>query len=303
MRRPRSILLTSRGRRFGYIAVTLAESQIMEEPLLAELRDGVLTITMNRPQRLNAFTARMHRLFLDALRDAARDPAVRVILVSGAGRGFCAGYDIAEGGKPADGDAIAAPWEDDPTWNSVEAIAARLREDSEIPYLLHTIPKVTIAMVRGPAAGSGLCLAAACDLRIASDTAIFKTAFSSLGRCGDPGGSYYLSKLIGAARAREFYLLDEKMNAHEALARGLVNRVVPDGELAAEVAALAAKLASGPTAAYGYIKQNINFAETATLPEVLTMEALANARASQTFDAKEAAQAFLEKRSPRFRGY
>ncbi len=272
-------------------------------PLLTTLDDGILTITLNRPHRLNAFTAQMHHLMLEALRNAARDPGVRVIVVAGAGRGFCAGYDVAEGGKPAPGDDIAIKWADDPKWVSVENIAARLREDAEIPYLLHTMPKVTIAAVRGPAAGSGLCLAAACDLRIASDTAIFKTAFSSLGRCGDPGGSYFISKLIGAAKTREFYLLDEKMDAATAKAEGLVNRVVPDAELDGAVAALAAKLAHGPSAAYGYIKQNINLSETATLPEVLVSEALANARASQTHDAKEAVQAFLEKRAPKFQGF
>jgi 2-(1,2-epoxy-1,2-dihydrophenyl)acetyl-CoA isomerase len=275
----------------------------MDSPLLTAHADGVLTITLNRPHRLNAFTAEMHHLMLDALRDAQRDPGVRVILVKGEGRGFCAGYDVAEGGKPAPGDDIAAKWDGDPKWTSVENIAARLREDAEIPYLLHTMPKVTIAAVRGPAAGSGLCLAASCDLRIASDTAVFKTAFSSLGRCGDPGGSYYISKLLGPAKTREFYYLDEKMDAATALAHGLVNRVVTDCELDAAVGSLAAKLAHGPTAAYGYIKQNINFAETATLPEVLTSEALANARASQTHDAKEAVQAFLEKRPAKFQGY
>lgn len=275
----------------------------MDLPLLTTLDDGVLTITLNRPHRLNAFTAQMHHLILDALRDAARDPGVRVIVVAGAGRGFCAGYDVAEGGKPADGDEIAIKWADDPKWMSVENIAARLREDAEIPYLLHTMPKVTIAAVRGPAAGSGLCLAAACDLRIVSDTAIFKTAFSSLGRCGDPGGSYYMSKLIGSSKTREFYLLDEKMDAATAHGVGLVNKVVADAELDSAVAALATKLAHGPSAAYGYIKQNINFAETATLPEVLVSEALANARASQTHDAKEAVQAFLEKRPVKFQGF
>jgi 2-(1,2-epoxy-1,2-dihydrophenyl)acetyl-CoA isomerase len=274
-----------------------------ELPLLTTLNDGVLTITLNRPHRLNAFTAQMHHLMLGALREAQRDPGVRVIVVTGAGRGFCAGYDVAEGGKPAPGDDIAVKWADDPKWLSVETIAARLREDAEIPYLLHTMPKVTIAVVRGPAAGSGLCLAAACDLRIVSDTAIFKTAFSSLGRCGDPGGSYYISKLIGPSRTREFYLLDEKMDAATARELGLVNRVVADAELDGAVAALAGKLAHGPSAAYGYIKQNINFAETATLPEVLSAEALANARASQTHDAKEAVQAFLEKRVPKFEGF
>lgn len=275
----------------------------MDLPLLTTLEDGVLTLTLNRPHRLNAFTAQMHRMMLDSLRNAQRDPGVRVIVVAGSGRGFCAGYDVAEGGKPAEGDEIAIKWDGDPKWVSVENIAARLREDAEIPYLLHTMPKITIAAVRGPAAGSGLCLASACDLRIVSETAVFKTAFSSLGRCGDPGGSYFISKLIGASKTREFYYLDEKMDAATAKEVGLVNRVVADGELDSTVKALARKLAGGPTAAYGYIKQNIHFAETATLPEVMVSEALANARASQTHDAKEAVQAFLEKRPAKFQGF
>jgi 2-(1,2-epoxy-1,2-dihydrophenyl)acetyl-CoA isomerase len=274
-----------------------------DEPLLTSLAGSVLTITFNRPRRLNAFTPTMHHRLLATLREAARDPAVRAIVLTGAGRGFCAGYDIAEGAKPAEGDRIAVEWADRPEWMSVESIAHRLREDAEIPYLLHTMPKVTIAMVRGPAAGSGLCLAAACDLRIASETAVFKTAFSSLGRCGDPGGAYYISKLIGPGRTREFFLLDEKLDAATAREIGLINRLVSDVELEAETQVLAERLASGPTAAYSHIKQNINFAETATLREVLNLEALANARASQTHDAKEAAQAFLEKRKPEFRGY
>lgn len=275
----------------------------MDAPLLEDLKDGVLTLTLNRPDRLNAFTPRMHHLLLDALRNAARDPGVRVIVVAGAGRGFCSGYDF-RGGDPSDPvDPVEAKWAGEPVWNSVENIAARLREDAEIPYLLHTVPKITIAMIRGPAAGSGLCLAAACDLRIASDTAMLKTAFSSLGRCGDPGGSYYISKLVGPSKTRELYLLDDKVDAKTALAIGLVNRVVADADLETETKALAGKLARGPNAAYGYIKKNINFAETATLEEVLTMEAYANARASQTHDAKEAVQAFIEKRAPNFRGY
>ena len=275
----------------------------MSDPLLEELRDGVLTLTLNRPERLNAFTPRMHHLMHTALTNAARDPGVRVVVIAGAGRGFCAGYDF-RGGDPSDPvDPLETKWTDDPVWMSVETIAARLREDAEIPHLLHTIPKVTIASIRGAAAGSGLCLAAACDLRIASESAMLKTAFSSLGRCGDPGGSYYLSKLIGSNKTRELYLLDDKVDAKTALGIGLVNRVVADADLETETKALAAKLARGPSAAYGYIKKNINFAETATLDEVLTLEAYANARASQTHDAKEAVQAFIEKRAPNFRGY
>ncbi|HLG89434.1 MAG TPA: enoyl-CoA hydratase [Alphaproteobacteria bacterium] len=275
----------------------------MDAPILESLTEGVLTLTLNRPDRLNAFTPRMHHLLLDALKRADRDPGVRVVVVTGAGRGFCSGYDF-KGGDSADPvDPIQAKWQDDPAWMSVENIATRLREDAEIPYLLHTMPKVTIAAIRGPAAGSGLCLAAACDLRIAADNASFKTAFANLGRCGDPGGSYYISKLVGPSKTRELYFLDEKLDAATARDIGLVNKVVPEAELESATQALAGKLAKGPTAAYGYMKKNIAFAETATLEQVLTMEAYANARASHTHDAKAAVQAFLEKRPANFRGY
>ena len=271
--------------------------------VLISVEDGLQTITLNRPDTLNAFVPEMHKELRAALEQALDKPEIRAVLLTGAGRGFCSGYDF-KGGDPADPvDPIQAKWQNDPAWMSVENIATRLREDAEIPYLLHTMPKVTIAAVRGPAAGSGLCLAAACDLRIAADNASFKSAFANLGRCGDPGGSYYISKLVGPSKTRELYLLDEKLDAATARDIGLVNRVVPEAELESATQGLAAKLAKGPSAAFGYMKKNIAFAETATLEQVLTMEAYANARASHTHDAKEAVQAFIEKRPANFKGY
>jgi 2-(1,2-epoxy-1,2-dihydrophenyl)acetyl-CoA isomerase len=267
------------------------------------LEDGVLTLTLDRPDRLNALTVGLQRDLHHALQDAARDPGVKVVVLTGAGRGFCAGFDVRDGVEGMNDDPIAARWSGEPVWNELEHVAGRLRHDAEIPYLLHTMPKVTIAMVRGPAAGSGMVLAAACDLRIAGESALFKTAFSSLGRCGDPGGSYLISKLVGPAKARELYLLDEKVGAAEARQIGLVNRVVPDDRLEAETYELARRLAVGPGAAFGYIKRNMNASETMSFEEVLGLESYANARASSTHDAKEAAMAFMEKRAPKFRGY
>jgi len=269
--------------------------------LLITHADGVRTLTLNRPERLNTLTTALTRELHAALLDCARDPGVRAVVLAGSGRGFCAGFDLA--GGDAEPDAIAAQWSDQPIWLEPEQVAARLMEDAQIPILLHRMPKPTIASIRGPAAGSGLVLAAACDLRIASETAVFKTAFASAGRCGDPGGSYLLTQLVGPARARELYLLDEKITAVQALDMGLVTRVVADAELEHETAALAARLAAGPGLAYAGIKRNLNAAETGTLEETIAIEGPTNARASLSHDGKEAGLAFREKRPPDFRGY
>lgn len=263
--------------------------------------DGVRTLTLDRPDRLNslseALVADLHR----ALIDCSRDPGIKAVVITGTGRGFCAGADLS--GWDGVPDPIADRWSEDPIWWEPEQLAARLIEDAQLPILLHRMPKPTIASIRGPAAGGGLLLAAACDLRIASETAIFKTAFASAGRCGDPGGSYLITKLVGPARAREMFLLDEKVGAQRALEIGLVSKVVPDGDLEIETRALAARFARGPGLAYAGIKRNLNAAETGTLEETIALEGPTNARASLSHDGKEAGRAFMEKREPQFRGY
>lgn len=269
--------------------------------LRIEDAEGVRTITLDRPGRLNTLTPSMIAGLHAALVDTARDPGVKALVLTGAGRGFCAGFDLSGGGEPPD--ALAERWADEPIWWEPEQVAARLMEDAQIPILLHRMAKPTIAAVRGPAAGTGLVLAAACDLRVASETAVFKTAFASAGRCGDPGGSYLISRLVGPAQARELYLLDEKVPADRALAIGLVSKVVPDDRLEAEAGALALRFARGPGLAYAGIKRNLNMAETATLEETIAIEGPANARASLSHDGKEAGRAFMEKREPQFRGY
>jgi 2-(1,2-epoxy-1,2-dihydrophenyl)acetyl-CoA isomerase len=262
--------------------------------------EGVRTLTLDRPDRLNTLTPALAKALHIALVDCTRDPGVRAVVLTGAGRGFCAGFDLSGGGET---DPLAEKWSSDPLWWEPEQLAARMMEDAQIPILLHRMPKPTIASIRGPAAGTGLVLAAACDLRIASETAVFKTAFASAGRCGDPGGGYLLTQLVGPARAREMYLLDEKINALNALAMGLVTKLVPDDQLEAETAALAAKFAKGPALAYAGIKRNLNAAETGTLEETIALEGPANARASLSHDGKEAGRAFMEKRAPIFRGH
>jgi 2-(1,2-epoxy-1,2-dihydrophenyl)acetyl-CoA isomerase len=269
--------------------------------LLIEDAGGVRTLTLNRPDKLNTLTPSLVDALLDALRDCVRDPGVKVVVLAGAGRGFCGGFDLSGGGEEPD--EIAKQWSEDPLWWSPDQVANRMMEDAQVPALLHRMPKPTIASVRGPAAGTGLVLAAACDLRIASDTAVFKTAFASAGRCGDPGGSFLLTHLVGPAKARELYLLDEKVPAPDALAMGLVTKVVPDADLEAQTAALAANFASGPALAYAGIKRNLNAALTGTLEDTMALEGPANARASLSHDGKEAGRAFMEKRPPEFRGY
>jgi 2-(1,2-epoxy-1,2-dihydrophenyl)acetyl-CoA isomerase len=269
--------------------------------LRVEDAGGVRTLTLDRPERLNALTPSLVESLAAALRDCNRDPGVRAVVLTGAGRAFCAGFDLS--GDSGKVDPIAERWAGHPIWWEPEQLAARMMDDAQIPLLLHRMPKPTIAAVRGAAAGTGLILAAACDLRIASETAVFKTAFASAGRCGDPGGSYLLTQLVGPARARELYLLDEKIGAAQALTMGLASKVVPDERLESEAAALSARFANGPALAYAGIKRNLNAAETGSLEETMAIEAPTNARASLSHDGKEAGRAFVEKRPPQFRGY
>jgi 2-(1,2-epoxy-1,2-dihydrophenyl)acetyl-CoA isomerase len=262
-------------------------------PVLRSLDQGVLTLTLNRPDSLNALNAPLVIELRAALDAAARDAEVGVVVLRGAGRGFSAGGDLREGATPRwNGDAASAHEE----WRDA------LRGAMECSRLLHQLHKPTIAMVRGPAAGAGLALAAACDLRIASTTAIFTTAFVKVGFSGDFGITYFLTRLVGTAKARELMFLSDKIDATEALRIGLVNRVVPDGELEAQTMAIARQIASGPRIANRYIKQNLNAAEEGRLEQVFDMEATNLTRTRLTQDHAEAAQAFIQKRTPVFTG-
>ncbi len=262
----------------------------MDRALLETLEDGVLTLTMNRPDRLNALNTEMLQRLFDALGRAAADPAIGVVVLTGAGRGFCAGGDVkamAERGASKAG---------------FDERVQDLRRRMEVSRLLHEIPKPTIAMLRGPVAGAGLSLALACDLRIAGETLRLTTAFAKVALSGDFGGSWFLTRLVGPAKARELYLTAPVLGAAEALALGLVNRVVAEDALQAETRALASSLAQGPRVTLGYIKQNMNLAERAGLAEVMDAEALRHIRCTETEDHREAAAAFVEKRPPVFRG-
>ena len=275
----------------------------MSQVLLKELDSGVLRLTMNRPDRLNALTWELMRLLKESLDEASMDPGVRVVVLTGAGTSFCSGGDIRGAEQLDPGDAVSNRWSQDPAWKAYETRVSQILRLSAAAVQLHTMPKPTIAMLRGAAAGAGLCLAAACDFRIAASSAFFTTAFVKAARSGDFGGSYLLPRLVGAAKARELYFLGDRIDAQEALRIGLVGRVVEEPELESETQALALRLAKGPAAAYRYIKRNLNAAETMTLEQVIELEAYNMMRSSHTEDAKELAKAAREGRDPKFLGY
>lgn len=263
----------------------------MSTDLLEQVKDGVAVLTLNRPDRLNAMSRPMLDALLEALPRLAEDAAVGVVVLTGAGRGFCAGGDVK---AMAEGNELGG--------QTMEERAQALRSRMETSRWLHEMPKPTIAMMRGPAAGAGLSLAMACDMRIASDTVKLGTAFARVGYSGDFGGSYYLTQLVGTAKARELYFTADLLDAQQALGLGLVNRVVADARLEEETLALASRLARGPRVAYRYMKRNMNAAETASLKDMLDLEAWNHTRTGMTEDHREAARAFVEKREPQFRG-
>jgi 2-(1,2-epoxy-1,2-dihydrophenyl)acetyl-CoA isomerase len=248
-------------------------------------RDGaVLTITLNRPDVLNAFNAEMHRGLAGALR-VARDAAVRAVVITGAGRGFCVGQDLTEF-REAPGD-----------------IGSRLR-DNYHPNIraIRALEKPVIAAVNGAAAGAGMSLACACDLRLAADSASFVPAFINIGLIPDSGGSYFVTRLLGPARAFEWLASGKKLTAVEAHAWGLVSEVVEGGALSARAGEVAAQLASLPTRGIGMTKRLLDHAVDSSLEDQLEREAQLQAAATQTADFKEGVAAFLEKRPPRFSG-
>jgi 2-(1,2-epoxy-1,2-dihydrophenyl)acetyl-CoA isomerase len=276
---------------------------LTDEKLLIRLdENGVFTVTFNVPDVKNAIDTRTQTRLLTLLHDAGRDPGVRVVVLAGAGNSFCTGADVRSMGAPDPDDPIAQKWAESSLWQDAEARIDRLRHLARASALLHRMGKPTVAMLRGPAAGLGFSLALACDFRIASRTAVLVPAFVRIGMPGDYGGTYFLTRLVGPSRAKEIYMLGDRIDAETAFGLGLLNRLVDDGELETETANFTRRLASGPPIALRYIKENVEAALDGTLDSTLDMEARNMIRARLTEDAKEAMAAFLEKREPRFQG-
>jgi 2-(1,2-epoxy-1,2-dihydrophenyl)acetyl-CoA isomerase len=270
----------------------------MTDQLIETFADGVATLTMNRPEARNALTGEMGAALSSAVRRCAADPAVRVVVLTGAGGAFCAGGDV-KGFAAATSRGAGVGSSQGP---SVEQRVEGLRSGMEIVKVLHEMPKPTLAVLPGAAAGAGLSLALACDLRIAAETAKLTTAFSKVGLAGDYGGSYFLSHLVGGAKARELYFTADVITGAEAAALGIVNKAVPGDQLAEVAGEYARYLAGLPTTAIGYMKRNLNAAEHATLSEILDLEAMHMVRTMMTADHAAAAKAFVEKRAPVFEG-
>jgi len=267
----------------------------MSDHLIETQEAGICTLTMNRPEARNAMSTSMMEKLNEAIPRVAADSSVRVVVLTGAGGAFCAGGDVkgfASGsGGEGQGGAI-----------SLEERVHNLRRGMELSRWLHEMPKPTLAVIPGPAAGAGLSLALACDLRFALDTAKITTAFSKIGASGDYGGSYFLPYLVGAAKARELYFTADIITGEEAFHLGLVNKVAPADTFRAETSAYAAYLAGLPTVALGYMKKNLNLAQSGSLADVFDREAMHMMRCFMTEDHKAASQAFVNKQAPVFKG-
>lgn len=270
------------------------------DTVLVERDGGVATVTMNRPESMNALNSALLEELPRRLRELDADRSVRCVVLTGAGeRAFSAGGDVKDMASRGPGAAAgnAAP-EPEP----LEASMDRLTRSQEASWLLHTMGKPTLAAINGVCAGASLSMALACDLRIAVEGADLLTAFANIGFSGDFGGSYFLTQIVGTAKARELYFLSEKLKAEDAQRLGIVNWVAPREKFRAETQALAQRLAAGPPIAYRYMKRNLNLALTANADTLLRLEAEAMMRTGATEDFKNAVKAFLAKKPPVFRG-
>jgi 2-(1,2-epoxy-1,2-dihydrophenyl)acetyl-CoA isomerase len=260
-----------------------------EDVLLTADADGVRTLTLNRPKAYNSLTTELKERLLAALREAEDSSDVRAVILTGAGKAFCAGQDLKEHiGLLQAGDQ--AP---------LRTVAAHY---NPIVRTIMQLPKPVIAAVNGPAAGAGAAFAYACDLRISASSANFLMAFANVGLGPDSGASWTLQRLVGYGRAAELMLLARTIDAAEALRLGLVSDVVPDEELVARAHAVAAKLAAGPTVSYAKIKEVLNTAAEGSLEDALAAEDAAQALLGATADHREAVEAFVAKRKPDFQG-
>lgn len=262
----------------------------LPEPVLLEVAEGVATVTFNRPDAMNSLDVATKEALLDVVRSVADDPAVRCVVLTGTGRAFCVGQDLKEHVALLESGAT------DALFRTVD------EHYNPIVSTLIEMPKPVIASVNGVAAGAGASLAFACDLRIVADTAGFNLAFANIALSCDTGSSYTLQRLVGRATALELLYFPRTVGADEALTLGLASRVVPADELAGVVGELATRLATGPTVAFGAIRQSVAFAADHTFAEAVTNESAQMTRTGQTADHAAAVAAFLAKERPTFYG-
>ncbi|MGV6874195.1 enoyl-CoA hydratase [Pseudochelatococcus sp. B33] len=256
--------------------------------LIERIEDGIAWLTLNRPERMNALSPDLVEALLAALERLAADQGIAAVVLTGAGRAFCAGGDVK--GMSAGMD------------RGFETRLNILNRVHRIPHLLHTMPKPTIAVVNGAAVGAGLSLALACDFRIVARSARLSTGFARIALSGDYGGTWFLTRLVGTERARALYYFSTMIEGDEAGRIGMATEVVGDDALAGAAQAFAARFRDGPSLAIGYMKTNLNAAETRSLDAVLALEALHQARVALSEDHREGVAAFSEKRAPRFSG-
>jgi 2-(1,2-epoxy-1,2-dihydrophenyl)acetyl-CoA isomerase len=259
------------------------------QSILCDASENVLKITLNRPDKLNALTDSMLQELRDAFTTAAGDKAIRCVLLTGAGKGFCPGQDLgnvqdmSQGGKPRYGEHIRT------NYNPLILAMTRL-------------PKPVVAAINGVAAGAGMSLAMACDVRLASDKASFLQAFINIGLVPDSGSTWFLPRLVGRQRALDLMLSGRKLSAAEALDWGLVNQVVAAEQLMDEATKLATRYAAAPTFAIGHLKRNLDFSDVRSLEETLELEARAQQDCGTSADHEEGMRAFMEKRTATYRG-
>src|SRR5277367_3781171 len=260
--------------------------------LLSVLDDGVLTLTLNRAEARNAMSEAMNQALAQQLAAAELDPAVKCVVLTGAGKGFCSGGDVKAMSNRGGRGSLTLD----------EAIHRQRVNQRETVGRLFKMPKPTLAALPGAAAGAGFAMALACDLRIMATSAFMTTAFARVGYSGDFGGTYFLTQLVGSAKARELYFLSDRVSAEEALRLGLTNWVCAPEELQAKTREIAARLAAGPTVAYRYMKENLNRAMAGDVDDCLDLEATHHVHCAATEDHREAVKAFVEKREPVFNG-
>jgi 2-(1,2-epoxy-1,2-dihydrophenyl)acetyl-CoA isomerase len=256
--------------------------------LIETTADRITTLTLSRADSLNALSLDMIQALIDALHRLSTDPNTGAIVITGAGRAFCAGGDVKSMATRAQ--------------RGFEERVENLRHAHQVPQLLRTHPKIVIAMINGVATGAGLALALACDLRIMARSARLGTAFARVGLTSDWGAAWTLTRLVGTAKAREMFYLPEMTDSGTALSLGIVNRIVDDADLQTETMALARQIADGPQIALTNLKRSLNAAETEPLQTVLDLEAILQARTALSDDHREAREAFMEKRKPVFKG-